>query len=266
MGEGLDEEAGARRDREEQTGGQEDEEDHGNEDVRIKGSHLSFCNKNGRAPGLSMDPTMDCSICLAAIEATTSSVRTSCGHDFHFGCLATWSKTKSTCPLCRQAFTETETPDWSSAWSIVEPMTSSMTSGRREEDWDPATFRTRYTVMTSTLPIRGAVRRAFQEQLEQRRALRPVEWSVAEGLDPVDVAFVVEKAGLEAERAKAYLAFYKNPIDVIMLTMEDPFHIPIFRDRERGSSEPYVSRNISHRAQLTALTLQQQDDRGYSSS
>jgi hypothetical protein len=93
-----------------------------------------------------------------------------------------------------------------------------------------------------------------------------VEWSVAEGLDPVDIAFVVEKAGLEAERAKAYLAFYKNPIDVIMLTMEDPFHIPIFRDRERGSSEPYVSRNLADRMIITPQSLQQQDDRGYSSS
>ncbi len=212
-----------------------------------------------------MDPTMDCCICLAAIEATTSSVRTSCGHHFHFACLATWSKTKSSCPMCRQAFTETETPDWTTSPMLMEMINSSMPRPA-DPDWDFATVRHRYTVMTSTLPIRSAVRRVYQEELEQRRALRPVEWSVVEGLDPVDIAFVVEKAGLEAERAKAYLAFYKNPIDVIMLTMEDPFHIPIFRDRERGSGGPYVSRNLADRMIITPQSLQQQEDRGYSSS
>jgi hypothetical protein len=212
---------------------------------------------------------MDCCICLAAIEATTSSVRTSCGHHFHFGCLATWSKTKSTCPMCRQAFTETETPDWTTVWTSP-PMTMEMINSSipraRDPDWERVTVQNRYTVMTSTLPIRTAVRRVYQEELEQRRALRPVEWSVVEGLDPVDIAFVVEKAGLEAERAKAYLAFYKNPIDVVMLTMEDPFHIPIFRDRERGSGGPYVSRNLADRMIITPQSLQQQEDRGYTSS
>ena len=212
-----------------------------------------------------MDPTMDCCICLAAIEATTSSVRTSCGHHFHFACLATWSKTKPTCPMCRQAFTETETPDWTTSPMLMEMINSSMPRPA-DPGWDFATVHNRYTVMTSTLPIRGAVRRVFQEELEQRRAIRPVEWSVVEGLDPVDIAFVVEKAGLEAERAKAYLAFYKNPVDVIMLTMEDPFHIPIFRDRERGSGGHYVSRNLADRMIITPQSLQQQEDRGYTSS
>lgn len=209
---------------------------------------------------------MDCCICLAAIEATTSSVRTSCGHHFHFACLATWSKTKSSCPMCRQAFTETETPDWTTSSMIMEPINSSFSGADLAEGWQRVEFRNRYTVMTSTLPIRGAVRRVYQEELEQRRALRPLEWSVVEGLDPVDIAFVVEKAGLEAERAKAYLAFYKNPVDVIMLTMEDPFHIPIFRDRERGSGGPYVSRNLADRMLITPQSLQQQEDRGYTSS
>ena len=212
-----------------------------------------------------MDPTMDCCICLAAIEATTSSVRTSCGHHFHFACLATWSKTKPTCPMCRQPFTETETPDWTTSPMLMEMINSSIPRPA-DPGWDFATVQHRYTVMTSSLPIRGAVRRVYQEELEQRRALRPVEWSVVEGLDPVDIAFVVEKAGLEAERAKAYLAFYKNPIDVIMLTMEDPFHIPIFRDRERGSGGPYVSRNLADRMLITPQSLQQQEDRGYTSS
>jgi hypothetical protein len=202
-----------------------------------------------------MDPTMDCCICLAAIEATTSSVRTSCGHTFHFGCLATWSKTKPTCPMCRQAFTETETPDWTN---------SSMTGLPADlEDWEPVTFRTRRNGRTS-LPIRGAYRRFLQQELQQRYALRPPEWSVPEGLDPIDIAFIVEKTKVEAERAKSYLTIYKNPIDVVMLTIGDPFHIPTFRERPRGASEPYVRRDISFRTATTALTLTLHDD-GYDS-
>lgn len=206
-----------------------------------------------------MDPTMDCCICLAAIEATTSSVRTSCGHYFHFACLATWSKTKPTCPMCRQAFTETETPDW----TLPQPMTTSMTGAALEEDWENVTFRNRYDV-TTTLPIRGAYRRILQQELQQRYALRPLEWSVPEGLDPIDIAFIVEKTKVDAERAKSYLMMYRNPIDVIMLTIGDPFHIPNFRERSRGASEPYVRRDISFRTATTALTLTLHDD-GYDS-
>jgi len=54
---------------------------------------------------------MDCSICLNPVEAkTTGRVETTCGHVFHFKCLAQWfsEQDESSCPMCRQKPTELE--------------------------------------------------------------------------------------------------------------------------------------------------------------
>jgi hypothetical protein len=57
---------------------------------------------------------MDCSICFDAINASTGSTTTSCGHTFHFRCLANWSIQKiqaashQNCPLCRHEMVEAE--------------------------------------------------------------------------------------------------------------------------------------------------------------
>ena len=57
---------------------------------------------------------MDCSICFDAINASTGSTTTSCGHTFHFRCLANWSIQKiqtashQNCPLCRHEMVESE--------------------------------------------------------------------------------------------------------------------------------------------------------------
>jgi len=57
---------------------------------------------------------MDCSICFDAINASTGSTTTSCGHTFHFRCLAHWSIQKiqaadhQNCPLCRHEMVESE--------------------------------------------------------------------------------------------------------------------------------------------------------------
>ena len=45
--------------------------------------------------------TMDCSICLEKVDETTGSATLSCGHLFHFGCLARWILKNETCPYCR---------------------------------------------------------------------------------------------------------------------------------------------------------------------
>ena len=57
---------------------------------------------------------MDCSICFEAITKETGSTTTSCGHTFHFSCLARWSLQKihtessQNCPICRNVFSEIE--------------------------------------------------------------------------------------------------------------------------------------------------------------
>lgn len=192
---------------------------------------------------------MDCSICLEAIAEGTSSARTSCGHTFHFGCLATWAGKNTSCPLCRQAFTESDTP------KPPEP-------GVLWDGWENVTFRNWRTRMETILPIRSDFRRGLQDDLARRYALRPIEWSIVEGLDPVDIAFIVEKAKVDCESAKAYLRFYKDPVEVIMNIVGDTFHIPDFQDRERGAAEPYVSRDISSRTGRSCLTMELYDD-GY---
>ena len=57
---------------------------------------------------------MDCPICFDTINASTGSTTTSCGHTFHFRCLAHWSIQKiqaadhQNCPLCRHEMVESE--------------------------------------------------------------------------------------------------------------------------------------------------------------
>lgn len=57
---------------------------------------------------------MDCSICFEAITVKTGCTTTSCGHTFHFSCLARWSLQKintedsQNCPICRNVFSEIE--------------------------------------------------------------------------------------------------------------------------------------------------------------
>ena len=53
----------------------------------------------------------ECSICLDDITAATGSTTLSCGHVFHFGCIAKWfanQETTSSCSLCRKEMGATE--------------------------------------------------------------------------------------------------------------------------------------------------------------
>ena len=52
---------------------------------------------------------MDCSICFEVIDEGTGSARLSCGHLYHFGCLARWVLKNKTCPYCRHETNPYET-------------------------------------------------------------------------------------------------------------------------------------------------------------
>jgi hypothetical protein len=52
---------------------------------------------------------MDCSICFETIDEGTGSARLSCGHLYHFGCLARWVLKNKTCPYCRHETNAYET-------------------------------------------------------------------------------------------------------------------------------------------------------------
>jgi len=51
---------------------------------------------------------MDCPICLIAITKETGVITTSCGHSYHFSCIASWYAKGNTCPCCRTSPTSTE--------------------------------------------------------------------------------------------------------------------------------------------------------------
>jgi hypothetical protein len=61
---------------------------------------------------------VDCPVCYEEIvdhpappgKKATGSTKTSCGHAFHPGCLATWYAKHSECPYCRAEATEFERP------------------------------------------------------------------------------------------------------------------------------------------------------------
>ena len=43
-----------------------------------------------------------CNICLENFEENESLFKTACNHLFHKDCLCTWTKIRSTCPVCRE--------------------------------------------------------------------------------------------------------------------------------------------------------------------
>jgi hypothetical protein len=58
-----------------------------------------------------MSVETDCSICLEMVDVKmTGRVEMTCGHSFHFKCLAKWfwAHEQSTCPMCRKKATEME--------------------------------------------------------------------------------------------------------------------------------------------------------------
>lgn len=44
-----------------------------------------------------------CSVCTEDYTDDDEAVTTECNHLFHARCLATWVKTKNTCPICRKS-------------------------------------------------------------------------------------------------------------------------------------------------------------------
>ena len=47
-----------------------------------------------------------CPVCLEKIDFSKDYTITKCGHQFHSSCLLQASKTKNTCPICREVLIE----------------------------------------------------------------------------------------------------------------------------------------------------------------
>ena len=165
--------------------------------------------------------------------------------------------------MCRQAFTESETPDWTrESWDIPRPGTTSYLTGM--DDFDGADrFRIltestggvgRNFMIDSILGRRGAWGRALREHLRTRMNARPIEQVPHEGVDPINIEFIMEYAMVTRRRAEAYLRFFGDPVETVLCLAvpgEDP--IPDFRERERPPLEmPYVSRYTRNRNATSA--------------
>jgi hypothetical protein len=223
---------------------------------------------------------------MCAIDATTSSARTSCGHTFHFGCLGTWANRNANCPLCRGPLGETDTvqqltpeprfdmrlfdgadrifprPGWTRE-SLSLPFHHPQRVRRLLGTDVPASV---YDFLDSDRPV---WRRTLNDRLREMYAARSLEEHTHEVPDPIDVRFVAEYGCLPLETARAYLAFHGNdPIEtaLYLLRRTEDRPIPHFKPRDRPASEElYVSRDITARTGTTTLTLQLHDN-GYESS
>lgn len=52
-------------------------------------------------PAVTIDETLQCSVCLEDFEIGTEAKEMPCKHKFHGGCILPWLELHSTCPVCR---------------------------------------------------------------------------------------------------------------------------------------------------------------------
>jgi hypothetical protein len=206
---------------------------------------------------------------MCAIDATTGSTQTRCGHSFHFGCLATWASKRDTCPLCRAPFTETDSvqrpePEASILDSVdpfmLEILNDSITRRRRGNIHRYSNTR-RVTQVFGTrvedhINLSSPAGRQFlRQRYEEMIASHPPEHT-----EPPAVAFVATYGCIPYSTARSYLACHnQDPIETIAYLVHDENDLPIpqFKERDRGGrDESYTSRDIQQRVGLTALTSQ----------
>lgn len=201
--------------------------------------------QNGYPAGPSTDHTMECSICTNAINESSGSVRTSCNHTFHFGCLATWASQSQSCPLCRKGLNESEHVQELSRPAVPPPHVFPADL--------PPSFR---NLAERLMEGHGHVSRAFARDSafgrtrlwtpRIREELRNLYATIPEHSADSDVAFVVHHAQVPEITALKYLLYFnRDPIEtVICFVTSDVLPIPAFRPRDRGPEEEYVPRRV----------------------
>ena len=224
---------------------------------------------------------------MNAIDVSTSSARMTCGHTFHFGCMATWATTNPSCPLCRRSLDQTESiqrpePDADSPFEYdemghtrlriitqgtggtgrlgIQELLDSFESPRTTIESRRVTLEDLYG------PRRELLRPRIRRELEERYRRRPLEDFDYSGADLIDIEMVMEHTHASRETAERYLAYFKGDVvETIMcfVSSSDDLPIPQFQSRERPAlEEPYVSRDIHTRTGTSALTCTFYDE-GY---
>lgn len=142
---------------------------------------------------------------------------------------------------------ESDTPNWTH--ELVVPWDIPVPGTNREMLWDDLGGVGRSAIIDTFIGRSGTWRRALNEHLQSRLNARPIEQVPYDGLDPINVEFIMEHAMVTRRRAEAYLQFFGDPIETVMclaVAPEEP--IPDFRERPRPPlEEAYIQRWTGNR-------------------
>jgi len=142
---------------------------------------------------------MDCTICFEPIDERTGSATLSCGHLFHFGCLARWILKNQTCPYCRHTTNAFETihadeePDDESEYESTEISEEEVESALRWVRVGPGHWRTFPRVIPQIPEFNEEehalwVFRSFFQQLEETESLpKPTSEKVDQHIPYIDL-------------------------------------------------------------------------------
>ncbi|KAK4339025.1 hypothetical protein RND71_040487 [Anisodus tanguticus] len=106
-------------------------------------------------PEVTIDETLQCSVCLEDFEIGTGAKEMPCKHKFHSGCILPWLELHSTCPVCRHQLPSDESKVESADGSGNTNAQSNNGNGRRYEDEDPRNENGRRFPVSLPWPLSG---------------------------------------------------------------------------------------------------------------
>lgn len=109
-------------------------------------------------PEVTIDETLQCSVCLEDFEIGTVAKEMPCNHKFHGGCILPWLELHSTCPVCRHQLPSDESKVESAGTNGGSGNTNAQSSngnGRRNEDEDTRSENGRRFPVSLPWPLNG---------------------------------------------------------------------------------------------------------------
>jgi NACalpha-BTF3-like transcription factor len=186
--------------------------------------------------------------------STTNISTTACGHTYHFQCLYIWTRTHTTCPLCRTSFPEPV---------VVEEELPESLVGWGGPIGNPDTVEVNLAAFVRAIP--NTVNR-INQAIRQVNINRPFEEFTGE-IDHYDVSLVMEQTDVDEDTANAYIRYHNGDLlnTIVCLLYGEYMPIPRFRVRpNRPAAEPsYVSPIVLNRI---VESRNQGPERGYESS
>jgi NACalpha-BTF3-like transcription factor len=187
--------------------------------------------------------------------STTNISTTACGHTYHFQCLYIWTRTHTTCPLCRTSFPEPV---------VVEDELPESLVGWGGPIGNPDPVDVNLAALVRAIP--NTVNR-INQAIRQVNINRPFEEFTGE-IDHYDVSLVMEQTDVDEDTANAYIRYHNGDLlnTIVCLLYGEYMPIPGFRVRpNRPAAEPsYVSQVITTR--VAPRRHEVGAERGYESS